>query len=68
METAKKELISLIDALLIDELIPSSGSEGTGGTVEVTNQGHVFRSINSDSDEVVTPSDHDRFFRRHHRY
>lgn len=42
MTTAKSELLSLIDALLIDTLIPSSGAEGNGGTLEVTNQGHVF--------------------------
>lgn len=45
MATAKAELLSLIDSLLIDELIPSSGSDGNGGTVEVTNQGKIFSDL-----------------------
>lgn len=45
MSTAKKELMELCEALKLDELIPSSGSEGSGGTVEVTNQGKIFSDL-----------------------
>lgn len=45
MTTAKKELLELIEALKLDELITSSGSEGSGGTVEVTNQGKIFSDL-----------------------
>jgi hypothetical protein len=45
MATAKKELLELCEALKLDELIPSSGSEGSGGTVIVTNQGKIFSDL-----------------------
>lgn len=45
MTTAKKELLELIDALKLDDLIGSSGSDGSGGTVEVTNQGKIFNDL-----------------------
>jgi hypothetical protein len=46
LETAKAELMSLIDDLVKDALIPNSGSDGNGGVVEVTNQGKVFSGLN----------------------
>lgn len=42
LETAKKEMESLCEALTADPLIPNSGNDGNGGTLAVTNQGHVF--------------------------
>lgn len=45
LETAKAELMSLIDDLVKDELIPNNGSDGNGGAVEVINQGHVFNNL-----------------------
>ncbi len=45
LKTAKDELLSLVEALKLDELIPSSGSQGSGGRVEVTNQGKIFSDL-----------------------
>lgn len=47
LTTAKKELMDMLEALKIDELIPSGNIKGTGGKVEVTNQGHVFSNLNN---------------------
>ena len=70
MTTAKAELMSLCEALLLDESIPSSGSDGNGGTVEVTNQGHVFSNLNNLDDGERqgfagrSADSHEDFFRK----
>lgn len=45
LSTAKSELMKLVQDLVADELIGSSGSDGNGGTVEVTNQGKIFSDL-----------------------
>jgi hypothetical protein len=45
LATAKSELMKLIEDLVKDDLIPNSGTDGSGGTVEVTNQGVIFPNL-----------------------